>query len=246
MEYVELSPQESDVNESCGNCMGEGCEECQGESYHENTKKDCSKCKGEGCDHCDGKGYHEGVNEKKGKDLDKDGDVDGDDYKHAKDKAIKKAMGKDDKKNEQLKEAIKSIIKKTLNSEAINEAATKDLAKIADDYQGYKGMQVVMNDLQNIVTDIESYYAKQRDRLQGVFDKIGQVENEEGLKVGGFLAPAIEAAFKRDLRPVARKGFMDGVDIPKVQMMPKEMEAPQQEVEGVPKQTIFGINEKKK
>ena len=52
--------------------------------------------------------------------------------------------------------------------------------------------------------------------------------------------------FKRDLRPVARKGFMDGVDIPKVQMMPKEMEAPQQEVEGVPKQTIFGINEKKK
>jgi len=39
----------------------------------------------------------ETVEEKKGKDHDKDGDVDGDDYKAAKDKAIKKAMGKDKK-----------------------------------------------------------------------------------------------------------------------------------------------------
>ena len=94
---------------------------------------------------------------KEGTDQDKDGDNDFDDIKIARmkasgmshDDAIKKA-----KKNEQLKEAIKGIIKKSLNEDTINEAATQELAALADTYGGYKGMQVVLNDLQNIVTDI--------------------------------------------------------------------------------------------
>ena len=177
--------------------------------------------------------------EKKGKDHDGDGDVDTDDYMAAKDKAIKKAMGKE----EQLKEAIKSIIKKTLSEEIINEAATNELAKLADSYGGFKGMQVIINDLENIVTDVQSYYARTQEKLQSVFNKVEQVENEEGLKVGGFLAPAIEAAFRKDVRPVQRKGFMDGVEIPKVKFLPKEVPTPQMEEE--PKQTIFGVNEEK-
>ena len=157
----------------------------------------------------------------------------------AKDKAIKKAMGKE----EELKEAIKSIIKKTLSEEMINEAATNELAKLADSYGGFKGMQVIINDLENIVTDVQSYYARTQEKLQSVFNKVEQVENEEWLKVGGFLAPAIEAAFRKDVRPVQRKGFMDGVEIPKVKFLPKEVPTPQMEEE--PKQTIFGVNEEK-
>ena len=177
--------------------------------------------------------------EKKGKDHDGDGDVDTDDYMAAKDKAIKKAMGKE----EELKEAIKGIIKKTLSEEMINEAATNELAKLADSYGGFKGMQVIINDLENIVTDVQSYYARTQEKLQSVFNKVEQVENEDGLKVGGFLAPAIEAAFRKDVRPVQRKGFMDGVEIPKVKFMPKDVPTPQMEEE--PKQTIYGVNEEK-
>ena len=173
-----------------------------------------------------------GLSEKKGKDHDGDGDVDGDDYMAAKDKAIKKA-----KKNEQLKEAIKGIIKKSLNEDTINEAATQELATLADTYGGYKGMQVVLNDLQNIVTDIESYQAKTKEKLQNVFNKVGDVENEDGLKVGAFLAPAIESAFNKDSRMVGGSRLMKGVDIPKVKFMSKDMEAPQNEES--PKQTVF-------
>ena len=176
-----------------------------------------------------------GVDEKKGKDHDGDGDIDSDDYM-----AAKEAMGKD----EQLKEAIKDIIKKTLSEEMVNEAATNQLAKLADSYGGFKGMQVILNDLENVVTDVQSYYAKIQEKLQNIFDKVGAVENEEGLKVGGFLAPAIEAAFVKDLKPVQRKGFMNGVEIPKVKFLPKDVPTPQMEEE--PKQTIFGVNEEKK
>ena len=147
-------------------------------------------------------------------------------------------------KEEQLKEAIKNIIKNTLTENMLNEAATNELAKLADSYGGFKGMQVILNDLENIVTDIQSYHARTQEKLQSVFDKVGQVENEEGLKVGGFLAPAIESAFLKDLRPVTRKGFMNGVEIPKVKFMPKDIETPK--MEQTPKQTIFTpVNEKK-
>jgi len=187
------------------------------------------------------------VVEKKGTDHDKDGDIDGDDYKHAKDKAIKKAMGKDENQDKQLKEAIKRIVKKSLLKDTLNEAATNHLAAMADTYGDYKGMTVVLNDLQNIVTDIESYYAKQKDRLEGVFKKVGEIQNEEGFKVGGFLAPAIESAFVKDSRHLGGNRFMKGVEIPKVKVAKfnnlRQEEAPL-EAETAPKETIFGINEK--
>jgi hypothetical protein len=147
------------------------------------------------------------IDEKKGKDHDGDGDVDGDDYKAAKDKAIKKAM----------KENVRAIINKVLKEDkAINEAATNQLAKFAEDYAGFEGMKGAILDLQNIVTDIEAYYDKTREKIQKVYDTLGEIRNEEGLKVGGFLAPAIETAFSKDLRPVTKTGFLKGLDTPKV------------------------------
>lgn len=158
------------------------------------------------------------LEEKKGKDHDGDGDVDGDDYMAAKDKAIKKSMGK----NEIVKENIKAIISKILEEGVINEAATKELANMADTYGDFEGMKQAIISLQDVVTDIESYYDKTRTKIQKVYDTLGDIRNDEGLKVGGFLAPAIEQAFNKDLRPAIKGGFTKGLDAPKVRVISKK------------------------
>ena len=185
------------------------------------------------------------VDEKKGKDHDGDGDIDGDDYKSAKDKAIKKAMGKD----EQLKEAIKIIIKQTLTEDAINEAATKQLADWGEGYSSFPGVKSVVMDLENIVTEVEAFYEKVQDKIAKTFAKTSEFTNEEGLKIGAFIAPSLEAAFKQDLRPVLKKGFTQKVELPKVKQISQQdvnRGYMQQEAPEEPKQTVFGLNEKKK
>ena len=179
------------------------------------------------------------ISEKKGKDLDKDGDIDSDDYLMARDKAIEKAMGKE----ETLKEAVKKIILKTLSEQSLNEAATNELAKFAEDYAGFEGMKPAILALENIVTEIEAFYDKTRGKIQKVYDTLGEIRNEDGLKVGGFLAPSIENAFRRDLRPVTKKGFTEGLSQPKVKVLSQKDidahnsgEAP---LEEEPKQNIF-------
>jgi len=77
-------------------------------------------------------------------------------------------------------------------------------------------MTQIINQLENLVTEVEGFYAKTGEKLQKIFDSIGNVTNEEGLKVGGFIAPAIESAFKRDIQPVVKKGFMNSVQIPTI------------------------------
>ena len=156
-----------------------------------------------------------GLFEKKGKDHDGDGDVDKDDYMAAKDAAIKKSMGKD----KIVKENIKAIISKVLEEQVINEAATNELAKFADQYGGFEGMKAAIIQLQDVVTDIEAYYDKTRTKIQKVYNTLGDIRNEEGLKVGGFLAPSIESAFNKDLRPVTKVGFTKGLDQPKVKVI---------------------------
>ena len=182
------------------------------------------------------------MEEKKGKDHDGDGDIDGDDYMAAKDKAIKGAMGKD----EQIKEAVKSIIKKVLTENTLNEAATGNLSKFSDDYADFAGMTQIINQLENLVTEVEGFYAKTGDKLQKIFDSIGNVTNEEGLKVGGFIAPAIESAFKRDIQPVVKRGFMNAVQIPTIKQISSadidahnSGERPLGEEEMEEKQTMF-------
>ena len=184
------------------------------------------------------------MGEKKGTDHDGDGDIDSDDYMAAKDKAIKKAMGKDesyamkrmqqahtqdrlagkkstydkakekdDKKEKQLKEAIKSIIKKTL----LNEAATVKLSDFAESYETFPGVKPVVNELENIVTEIESFYDKMSDKIAGTFEKTAAFENQEGLKIGGFIAPSLESAFRQDLSRVIKKGtFFKKIELPKL------------------------------
>tara|TARA_B100000085_G_scaffold266543_1_gene275333 strand:- start:1260 stop:1904 length:645 start_codon:yes stop_codon:yes gene_type:complete len=213
------------------------------------------------------------MEEKKGKDHDGDGDIDSDDYMAAKDKAIKKAMGKDESyamkrmqkahdqdrragkkstydqakeknKEKQLKEAIKTIIKKSL-TENLNEAATNRLSSIGDEYQSFAGAQQVVNQLENIVTEVESFYSKTRDKIQKIYDSMDTIENDEGLKVGVFIGPAIENAFMQDLRPVTKKGFTKDLQLPKAKRLDPEIVAQARaagEIEEEPKSTVFTPN----
>lgn len=190
---------------------------------------------------------HYSLNEKKGKDHDGDGDVDSDDYMAAKDKAIKKAMAKDvNEAEEKIKRALKKKIVQILNEGSLNEAATNQLADLADQYAGFDGMKGAILDLQNIVTDIESYYDKTRGKIQRVYDTLGEIRNEEGLKVGAFIAPAVESAFNKDLRPVVKDGFTKGLDTPKVRTLS------QADIDAAgggdleEKQTVFNENKKTK
>jgi len=186
-----------------------------------------------------------GISEKKGKDHDGDGDIDGDDYMASKDKAIKKAMGK----NEIVKENLKAIISKVLEEQVIAEAATAQLSKLGDDYEGFDGMKASINGLENIVTDIEQYFDKTRQKIQKIYDTLGEIRNEEGLKVGGFLAPAIEQAFMKDLKPAISQGFTKGLNQPKVKTVSKA-NYPMSDIEEgpeEPKQTVFTpVHESKK
>ena len=80
-------------------------------------------------------------------------------------------------------------------------------------------MKPAIIQLQDLVTDIEAYYDKTRTKIQKAYDTLGDIRNEEGLKVGGFLAPSIESAFNKDLRPVTKSGFTKGLDQPKVKVI---------------------------
>ena len=185
------------------------------------------------------------VDEKKGKDHDGDGDIDSDDYLAAKDKAIKKAMGKE-VNEDVVKKNIKSIITKILEEEVINEAATNDLAKIADEYEDFGGLKPAVISLQNIVTEIESFYDKTREKIQKVYGALGNVTNDEGLKVGAFITPSIENAFKRDLKHIIKNQFTGGLSMPQVRRISQDdinRGTVQQEA---PKDTVFSpVNEKK-
>ena len=184
------------------------------------------------------------MEEKKGTDHDGDGDIDSDDYLAARDKAIKKAMGKevDESKTEQLKEAIKTIIKKSL----LNEAATAKLSDWGDGYESFAGVKPVVNELENIVTEIEQFYDKMSDKIAKTMSKTAEFRNDEGLKIGAFIAPSLEAAFKQDLRPVVKNGFLGKVELPKVKTISRaDIQAAGGDIDETPqepKATVFTPN----
>ena len=138
--------------------------------------------------------------------------------------------------NEQLKEAMKGIINKILSEDILTEAATGNLSKIATTYEDFEGMQTAINSLENIVTDVESYYGKTKDKIQKVYDSFKDIKNVEGLAVGAMIGPAIEAAFRKDLMPVTEKGFTKGLEMPKVQMLEPDAIAEEELDE---KETVF-------
>ena len=150
-------------------------------------------------------------------------------------------------KNETLKEAVKAIITKSLEEEMINEAATNELSRIADEYDSFEGLKPAVIALENIVTEIESFYMKTRDKIQKIYDDLGEVKNEEGLKVGAFITPSIENAFKKDLRPITKAQFHGGLKMPQVKRISQDDIDRGYVQQEAPKQTVYSpVNEKKK
>ena len=117
-----------------------------------------------------------------------------------------------------------------------------------EDFGGYSGVQGVINSLENIVTEVESFYGKVRDKIQKVYDDMDNIENEEGLKIGPFIGPSIESAFMVDLRPVTKKGFTSGLQLPKAKQIDPAMVAQARSAGEVdeapedPKATVFTPN----
>ena len=150
-------------------------------------------------------------------------------------------------KNETLKEAVKAIITKSLEEEMINEAATNELSRIADEYDSFDGLKPAVIALENIVTEIESFYMKTRDKIQKIYDDLGEVKNEEGLKVGAFITPSIENAFKKDLRPITKAQFHGGLKMAQVKRISQDDIDRGYVQQEAPKQTVYTpVNEKKK
>lgn len=108
-----------------------------------------------------------------------------------------------------LKEHIIGIIGKVLN-----EAATANLAKLSDENASVAELPGIINSLENIVTEIESFWIKEQQKIQGVFDQVGNIKNEDGLPVGyKFVQPMIES-LKKDLEPVLAKITLDDLKLP--------------------------------
>ena len=154
----------------------------------------------------------------------------------AKQQNLLEKVQKSTNKDKQVTEAVKGIISNILTERVITEAATGNLSKIADTYNDYEGMQTAVNALENIVTDVESYNSKTRDKIQKIYDSLKDIKNVDGLVVGSFLAPAIESAFRKDLAPVSQKGFTANLALPKTNVV-KPGEVQEEELDE--KETVF-------
>ena len=108
-----------------------------------------------------------------------------------------------------LKEHIINIVGKVLN-----EAATANLAQLSDENASVSELPGIINNLENVVTEIESFWIKEQQKIQGIFDQVGNIKNEDGLPVGyKFVQPIIDS-LKKDLNPVLAKITLDDLKLP--------------------------------
>lgn len=108
-----------------------------------------------------------------------------------------------------LKETIINLIGKV-----INEAATTNLAQLSDENASVAELPAAINNLENIVTEIESFWLKEQQKIQGVFDSLGNIKNEDGLPIGYKFVQPIMASLQKDLQPVLAKINLEGINLP--------------------------------
>lgn len=149
-----------------------------------------------------------------------------------------------------LKEHIISIVGKVLN-----EAATANLAQLSDENASVSELPGIINSLENVVTEIESFWIKEQQKIQGIFDQVGNIKNEDGLPVGyKFVQPIIDS-LKKDLDPVLAKITLDDLKLPEAPAPDQtQVNDPNAEVDPndpnavpsvEPKQTVFSPAAKK-
>ena len=149
-----------------------------------------------------------------------------------------------------LKEHIINIVGKVLN-----EAATANLAQLSDENASVSELPGIINNLENVVTEIESFWIKEQQKIQGIFDQVGNIKNEDGLPVGyKFVQPIIDS-LKKDLNPVLAKITLDDLKLPEAPAPDQtQVNDPNAEVDPndpnavpsvEPKQTVFSPAAKK-
>lgn len=149
-----------------------------------------------------------------------------------------------------LKEHIINIVGKVLN-----EAATANLAQLSDENASVSELPGIINSLENVVTEIESFWIKEQQKIQGIFDQVGNIKNEDGLPVGyKFVQPIIDS-LKKDLDPVLAKITLDDLKLPEAPAPDQtQVNDPNAEVDPndpnavpsvEPKQTVFSPAAKK-
>lgn len=149
-----------------------------------------------------------------------------------------------------LKEHIINIVGKVLN-----EAATANLAQLSDENASVSELPGIINNLENVVTEIESFWIKEQQKIQGIFDQVGNIKNEDGLPVGyKFVQPIIDS-LKKDLDPVLAKITLDDLKLPEAPAPDQtQVNDPNAEVDPndpnavpsvEPKQTVFSPATKK-
>lgn len=121
-------------------------------------------------------------------------------------KGFKESQSKEGKL---LQEVITKMVTKVLT-----EAATTNLASLSDQNATIQGIPAILNSLENIVTEIESFILKEQSKIQGVFDNIGNIKNEDNIPVGYKFVQPIMDAFAKDLQPVLDKISLDNIKVP--------------------------------
>ena len=149
-----------------------------------------------------------------------------------------------------LKEHIINIVGKVLN-----EAATANLAQLSDENASVSELPGIINNLENVVTEIESFWIKEQQKIQGIFDQVGNIKNEDGLPVGYKFVQPILDSLKKDLDPVLAKITLDDLKLPEApapdqtQVNDPNVEVDPNDPNAVPsvepKQTVFSPAAKK-
>ena len=145
------------------------------------------------------------------------------------------------KEGKLLKEAIVKKIQKILA-----EAATTNLAQFSDENSSVQGIPAILNNLENVVTEIESFILKEQSKIQSIFDSIGAIKNEDNIPVGFKFAQPIMDSFQKDLEPVLQKISLDSIklpDAPETDMI--EPVVGDEEAELSPKETVFSPSKKR-
>lgn len=145
------------------------------------------------------------------------------------------------KEDKLLKEAIVKKIQKILA-----EAATTNLAQFSDENSSVQGIPAILNNLENIVTEIESFILKEQSKIQSIFDSIGAIKNEDNIPVGFKFAQPIMDSFQKDLEPVLQKISLDSIKLPDApETDTVEPVVGDEEAELSPKETVFSPSKKR-
>ena len=145
------------------------------------------------------------------------------------------------KEGKLLKEAIVKKIQKILA-----EAATTNLAQFSDENSSVQGIPAILNNLENVVTEIESFILKEQSKIQSIFDSIVAIKNEDNIPVGFKFAQPIMDSFQKDLEPVLQKISLDSIKLPDAPETDTiEPVVGDEEAELSPKETVFSPSKKR-